>query len=196
MAETKLTRKEQAAETKKMLFSSALQLLREEGFDKITIRDIVRRAGVSIGTFYNYYTTKLDVYYETYIIADEYFDTIVKSELEQIPDTRKKLHRFFDYYARYNCEISDPALTRLLYNSDNKCFDRHSDIGMLPLLTSIIEEGLKDGTLTAVQSASEITRFLMISLRGLVYDWCTHDCSYDLRQAVADYSELLLKILL
>lgn len=194
MAETKLTRKEQAAETKKMLFSSALQLLREEGFDKITIRDIVRRAGVSIGTFYNYYTTKLDVYYETYIIADEYFDTIVKSELEQIPDTRKKLHCFFDYYARYNCEISDPALTRLLYNSDNKCFDRHSDIGMLPLLTSIIEEGLKNGTLTAVQSASEITRFLMISLRGLVYDWCTHDCLYDLRQAVADYSELLLKI--
>ena len=196
MAETKLTRKEQAAETKKMLFSSALQLLREEGFDKITIRDIVRRAGVSIGTFYNYYATKLDVYYETYIIADEYFDTIVKSELEQIPDTHQRLHCFFDYYARYNCEISDPALTRLLYNADNKCFDRHSDIGMIPLLTSIVEEGLKDGTLTATQSATEITRFLMISLRGLVYDWCTHDCSYDLRQAVADYSELLLKIFL
>ena len=196
MASTKLTRKEQAAETKNLLFQTALQLLEQVPFEQITIRDIVKQAGVSIGTFYNYYATKLDVYYETYLIADEFFENTVKKEVALISDTLGKLRCYFDNYSRYNCEISGPALTRLLYNVDNHQFDRQTHTGMLPLLTGIIKEGLENGTLHSDLSPEEITEFLMIALRGQVYHWCTHDCSYDLPNKIAAQSELLLKIFL
>lgn len=194
--EKKLTRKEQAAETKKLLFDTALQLLEEKEFDKITIRDIVTRANVSIGTFYNYYSTKLDVYYETYMIADEYFETTVKQELTKIKGIPERLLQFFDYYAGYSCEITDLALTRILYNSANKCFDRGSDVGMMPLLVSILEEGLQTGVLKSSKTAPELGQFLMISIRGQVYHWCTNDGNYDLRKAVAEHAQLLLQIFL
>ena len=194
MEENKLTRKEQAMETKKLLFDTALQLLEEKEFDKITIRDIVKRANVSIGTFYNYYSTKLDVYYETYIIADEFFETTVKQELTQIPDILDRLYAFFDYYAKYSCEITDLALTRILYNSANKCFDRHSDVGMMPLLVSILAEGLQAGILKSTKTAHELGQFLMISMRGQVYHWCTNDGSYDLRAAVSEHAHMLMQI--
>lgn len=196
MEETKLTRKEQAAETKQLLFHTALKLLDEKEFDKITIRDIVAAAGVSIGTFYNYYNTKLDVYYETYIIADEYFETVVKKDLAGRQEPVEKLLYFFDAYARYSSEVTSLKLTRILYNSANKCFDRSSDTGMFPLLASILEEGMGRGIFRTQKTAPELGQFLMISVRGQVYHWCTNDGSYNLRQAVEEHIRMLLPIIL
>ncbi len=193
MNDVKLTRKEQAEETKKLIFEKALELLAEKDFEKITVRDIVKKANVSVGTFYHYYSTKLDVYYETYIIADEYFETVVKSEINQLTGTREKLELFFDYYAKYNCEITNLSLTQILYNSANKCFDRNSDIGMIPILISILQEGLDIGVLKSDRSAKEIAQFLMISIRGQIYHWCTNDGNYDLKNAIAEHLNLLFK---
>lgn len=192
----KMTRREQAQETKKLLFNSAYQLLSEKEFDKITIRDIVKKANVSIGTFYNYYSTKLDVYYETYFFSDKFFEETVKPELAQMTDVREKILKFFEYYALYNSDLSDLSLTRVLYNSNNKCFDRHSDIGMIPILTSILEEGLETGILKSSKTAAQLSQFFMISVRGQVYHWCTNDGNYNLKEAVAEHTELLLKIFL
>lgn len=194
MKDVKLTRKEQAEETKKLIFNKALELLEEKDFEKITVRDIVKKANVSIGTFYHYYSTKLDVYYETYIIADEYFETVVKPNVHQLTSTKEKLELFFDYYARYNCEITDLSLTQILYNSANKCFDRNSNIGMLPILTSILQEGLDANIIKGDKSAKEIAQFLMISIRGQVYHWCTNDGNYDLREATKEHLHMLLQI--
>lgn len=194
MNDVKLTRKEQAEETKKLIFNKALELLEEKDFEKITVRDIVKKANVSIGTFYHYYSTKLDVYYETYIIADEYFETVVKPNINQLTNTREKLELFFDYYARYNSEITDLTLTQILYNSANKCFDRNSEIGMIPLLISILQEGLDANLIKSDKSAEEIAQFLMISIRGQVYHWCTNDGNYDLREATREHIHLLLQI--
>lgn len=69
----KLNRKDQAAQTRLLVFNTALKLLEHKDFEDIKIRDIVSEAGVSIGTFYNYFSTKLDVFYETYTLADDYF---------------------------------------------------------------------------------------------------------------------------
>lgn len=196
MKEIKLTRKEQAAETKKHLFHTALTLLGQKEFDKITIRDIVSAAGVSIGTFYNYYNTKLDVYYETYIIADEYFETVVRKELAAYSDPVEKLLHFFDAYAKYSSEITSLDLTRILYNSANKCFDRQSDTGMMSLLLSILDEGMRTGIFDRQNTAPQLGQFLMISIRGQVYHWCTNDGRYNLRDAVAGHVKMLLPVIL
>lgn len=192
----KLTRKEQAQETKQLLFDTALKLLQEKEFEKITIRDIVKEANVSIGTFYNYYATKLDVYYETYIIADEYFEHTVKPKLTKIDDITERLLTFFEHYAIYNCEITVLSLTKILYNSANKCFDRNSEVGIMPILVSILTEGLETGYLKSEMSAAELGQFLMISIRGQVYHWCTNDGNYDLKHALREHAKLLLQIFL
>lgn len=191
MVEEKLTRKEQAEKTREILFNAAMELLDNEPFEQITVREIVKRAGVSIGSFYNYYSSKLDVYYETYIFADEYFEDTVKPLLEHIDGPKAKLLKFFEYYAGYSSEITNLSLTRILYNADNKCFDRNRDFGMFPLLKSIVEEGQKDGSFRTDMTSEEISRFLMVSTRGVVYDWCTHDGAYNLKEAVKKHVVLL-----
>lgn len=191
--ERKITRRQQAEKTKRHIFNVALELLEDRAFDTIKIRDIVNAAGVSIGTFYNYYKSKLDVYYETYQLADEYFDEVVAKQLTP-GAADEKILCFFDHYARYSSELTGLSLTKILYNSNNKSFDRRSAVGMRPLLTEIIRQGVEKGELHSEETVEQMQQFFMIAVRGQVYHWCTHEGSYDLMDAVGRYVTKLLKI--
>ncbi len=190
MKAAKNTRKQQADATKHRIFNSALKLLGERDYDKITVRDIVDAAGVSIGSFYNYYSSKLDVYLETYPIADSYFETAVASDIKD-RSFEEKLHLFFRHYALYSCEITGLAMSKLLYFSDNSRFDRGDDAGMHRLLIDILQEGIDSGALITDSEARELSQFFLIAVRGLIYNWCTHDGSYDLVAAVENYVSAL-----
>ena len=179
----KKSRKDQAEETKLHIFNTALKLLDEMGFEKITIRDIVRTANVSIGTFYYYYASKLDVFYETYSLADQYFEDTVEPQLIQ-ETAAARLFCFFDHYARYCSELTSVTLTSILFNANNKCFDRNTSTGILRILPELISFGQNSGELRTDETPEEIARYFMISVRGLVYDWCTHDGGYALREAM------------
>lgn len=185
MGKQKLTRKEQAQETRLLVFHTALQLLEERPFEEITIRDIVSRAGVSIGTFYNYFESKLDVFYETYAIADEYFRNEVAPQLTQ-PCLYDRLLYFFDCYAAYSCETTGLKMTKVLYNSSNTRFLRTEDNGMLRVLLDVLKRGAEDGEIS-LQEVESTARHLFIAARGLVYDWCLHDGDYPLREEMAAY---------
>ena len=141
MENTKNKRQLQAEHTKRHIFRTALRLLDQQDFESITVRDIVREAGVSIGSFYNAYGSKLDVFYETYRVADEHFENNVRPKLTQ--DTvAEQILCFFYEYARYNSVETPISLTKILYNPNNPYFRRSSDRGMLPILTELAQLAL------------------------------------------------------
>ena len=190
-AENKSKRQLQAEQTKDNLFIAAVELLTEKDFDDITIRDIVARAQVSIGTFYNYYSTKIEVFYETYRIADLYFTETVAPLLSQ-GTVLERIMAFFDYYAHYSSDLTDMRMTKLLYNPDNTFFSRDPHQGMVGVLIGILQQGLEEGALAGGESADEIAEYLMIAIRGLVYNWCTCNGSYDLAAATQKFVHRLL----
>lgn len=44
------------------ILTAARECFRENGYDNTTIRDIVRRTGLAAGTFYNYFSSKQDIF--------------------------------------------------------------------------------------------------------------------------------------
>lgn len=165
----KTARQIQAEQTKLQIFEAAMRLLEVQDFETITVRDIVQEAHVSVGSFYNAYPSKLDVFYETYQVADNYFEQRVRPQLTE-EDAVERIRHFFREYAVYNSDISLFALTKVLYNSDNACFHRENGSGMVQLLTECIQYGLDRGELASGHTAEEIENFLMVCIRGLVYD--------------------------
>lgn len=192
LAKKQTNRQLRSEHTKLNLFNTAVGLLAEKPFEQITIRDIVARAGVSIGTFYNYYNTKMDVFYQAYQVADRYFADTVAPQLNTGTATERIL-LFFDYYARYSSEISGLKLTRLLYSVDNPHFMRNSPNGMIDTLMSVLEYGLSTNELVSQgDTVREMADYFMISIRGVVYHWCTANGSYDLNSMVAHFTKRLL----
>lgn len=192
MSKPKTSRQLQAEQTKDKLFHAAEALLKEQDFDKLTIRDITARAEVSVGTFYHYYATKLDVFYETYRLADEYFAEVVAPQLTA-PSAKENILRFFDHYSFYNDEKTDRKLIYLLFNPANTYFNRESEEGMGSALQAVIAKGLASGEIVSDDSAASIARYFMVCARGLVYNWCTRDYSYDLQSEMRWFISRLLK---
>jgi AcrR family transcriptional regulator len=81
----KLTHRQlQAIETRNRLFVAAHELLKKKDYDSITIKEIVKRVGTSIGSFYLYFKSKLDEYYQTYEKpTNRYFDEFVAKSLDE-----------------------------------------------------------------------------------------------------------------
>lgn len=191
--ENKTKRQLQAEQTKLKLFNAAVELLAQRDFESITIRDIVERADVSIGTFYNYYSTKLEVFYETYQVADHYFNQVVEPQLAQPTCAERVLH-FFQHYAHYSGDLTDRKMTRLLYSPDNPWFNRPQENSLVAVLARVLQGGLDSGELDGRgDSAQEIANWLMICVRGLTYNWCTTGFAYDLAQATDGFVRRLLR---
>lgn len=64
MAETKTSRQVQAEQTRARVLEAGVSLIEERGYDEVAISDIIKAAGVSIGTFYHYFASKDELYYD------------------------------------------------------------------------------------------------------------------------------------
>lgn len=192
MEEVKKNKRQlQAESTKRQIFEAALRLLEQKDFETITVRDIVRQADVSIGSFYHSYASKLDVFYETYQVADEYFDTEVRRKLTQ-PTARERIGCFFEEYAAYNCNKTSFPLLKVLYNPNNAYFHRARDYGMQPMLIELVQQALDSGEFRTDLGAAQIAEYLMVCSRGVVYDWCLAAGEYSLTDRLREYVQMLL----
>lgn len=174
----KTSRAKQAEITKNKIYNCGVKLMRKHGFDNITVEQISKQAGVSVGTYYYYFESKFDLFSEIYKRADDYFLKEVAGNLKA-EDPKGKIVEFFDRYAEYN--YSDGIdMIKKLYTSDNKMFITKGR-AMQSILQSIIEEGQLNGEITKSESSEDITRMLFIVARGVVYEWCLNDGGIDLK---------------
>ena len=51
-------RRLQAHETEQAILRAAMELSREQTFDKVSVRDICQKAGITTGAFYHHFSSK------------------------------------------------------------------------------------------------------------------------------------------
>lgn len=185
------SRKLQALETKTRIYQTALSLMEKKNYQSITIEEISKSAGVSVGAFYHYFKSKNDIFFEIYQEADRYFEEYVAMELKAAPG-QPRILEYFAHYAEY-CQRVGLDTVKSLYNPDNKLFIRY-DRFMLQLLKQVVNEAQTEQLLTVDLSAQQITEYLLIAARGVVCDWCLHDGLYDLSDMMQQYITRLLPI--
>jgi AcrR family transcriptional regulator len=185
------TRRElQADSTKKRIYEIAFGLMDERGFNDATIIEICEKAGVSIGTFYNYFSSKEEIFFDIYKKADEYFRGNVARSLERSnAGAIGKIILFFRHYAKYN-QKQGFLRTNQLYDTKNKLFIVKGRY-MQELLRTIVDSGLAIGEIKSEMDPDEITDFLFIACRGIVYDWCVNEAAYDLEACMGEYMKRL-----
>ena len=189
---TKMTkRQKQAILTKNKIFDVTISLISERGYENINIEDICKTAEVSVGTFYNYYNSKNEVFYEIYSRADHYFEETVKGRLKK-GSTPEGIIEYFHYYALY-CAKTGVKIMTLMMNANNANFIKE-DRYMQVLLTDILEKGLQEGTLKSNKTAADLCNYYFMIARGILFDWCLHDGAYDLckkmEECITTYTSL------
>jgi AcrR family transcriptional regulator len=185
-------RQEQALETKNRIYNAAIGLMDRKGFENITIADISKEAGVSVGAFYHYFNSKDDILAEIFQRADEYFSTEVVSGLKR-KSAPEQIVEYFDHYARFNV-ASGVELTQQLFNPKIKFFIQEGR-PMLTLLQDLVSMGQEKGEIRADASAEETVRLLFVMARGVVFEWSLYDGGYDLEATMHEYIGRLVSTL-
>ena len=187
--QTVTSRKEQAEETRNRIYTSAIELMEENGFGNFTIEDISKKAGVSVGAFYHYFDSKNDILAEIFYRADEYFSNQVVNSLCK-PSIPEQIVEYFDYYAKFNV-ASGVETTKQLFNPKIKFF---IDEGrpMLEILEDLIRKGQERKEISEDTDAKDIVSYLIVMARGIVFEWSLYDGNYDLEAKMHRYMEKLV----
>lgn len=134
---------------------SVKDLILEKGIKKLTITEIVKKAGISRGSIYDYFETKEDIIFE--IVITELLD-FQKSLLEKSIDfqsSREKAFALFDFVLSDEKRISQERevykeyLTVSLTSRNDKMvkFNQEGTNLLRKILISIMEEGINKGEL-------------------------------------------------
>lgn len=162
----------------------------KKGFNKITIEDISKKAGVSVGTFYHYFKSKDDILYEVYQRADNYFKDIMKEiKSDSAPE---QIVEYFRYYAKYS-EQSSLGFTTHLYSIENKFFLKKGRL-MQAILEDIIKQGQEKNEITKERTPEEIVDLFFLIARGVIFDWGLKDGKYKLEDKMAELFELQVEL--
>lgn len=185
------SRKKQALETKNKIYQASIKLIEQKGYNDMKIDDICKIAGVSVGSFYNYFKSKIDILVEIFDRADNYFENIVEKNLSG-KNSEENIIIFFEYYAKYNL-FTGLDTVKQLYNPNNTLFITKGRY-MQELLIKTIQNGQEKNEILINKTAEEITEYLFVAARGIIYDWCIHDGSYDLIDFTKNYFKNLIEI--
>ena len=117
------------------------------GYDNSTIRDIVRRTGLAAGTFYNYFSSKQDIF--AALLTD--FLSGLNHNLTECRKSANSAEDFiyFAYLSLFRATASDPLVYELAHRNDRAIRELFgSDILGLALLSleddvrNAVERGL------------------------------------------------------
>lgn len=173
----------QAQKTKKKIFLSASKLIDKYGYNQVTIADISKKAGVSVGAFYHYYDSKTDIIVEFFKQIDVYYEDVVEKQMTGDPDA--DIETFFYHYAKYHVDQGLEHTSMIIriqspFFLDNKRY--------LPQkLVSIIDQAKKTGRASEQFSSELLVNYFMTVARGLLFDWVLTQGEYDLPERMTEY---------
>ena len=176
------------------IIETAIRLMADTPFDALSVSDIYRAAGISIGSFYHYFSKKSDLLVGLLTLVDDALREEVFPLLDR-EDERENLLLLARGFASY-IQGNDLERSRLIAAIEP--FDTALDGRPRPLWTKLMElfgRGQEKGQITASLPPEELTRLYLIALRGVSVDWTRHNGGYDLLQTTDVLLGLFLQAL-
>ncbi len=107
------------------IFKSAMRLFVEKGFEKTTIRDIAREAGINSSSIYYYFKDKEAVLYEILIdIMDESLEKLREIEKSEM-SLKDKIHAIIKLHTKIYG--TDPVRMELIVHNQKSISPEHWD---------------------------------------------------------------------
>jgi AcrR family transcriptional regulator len=161
-------RERKKADLKRRIADTALALMRERGFERTTIDEIVKRVDVSQPTFYKYYPSKEAILREHGMTT---FGALIQDQLARSGSVAERMRRFLQGVARQMSADRDLWYAIAISNAYNPIRDPElltSAEAATRVVEAAIEQGRKQGEFTSAYTA----RRLASLLEGIVFRVC------------------------
>ncbi len=178
----KLNNRQQNAVNKKWHISeTAMALFKERGYTNVKVKEICKAAGISLGTFYHYFSSKDSIIDETYQIIDErLFECLDEREFTT------PLEKILGILEQSACIMEEELGYVLMVGSYYQIISSKPDYSyshkrkLYITLVQTIEEGIEFGCFKSNIDAEEIAEACLRIGRGDIIDWCLKGGTYKL----------------
>lgn len=187
-------RKEQAQRTESAILSTALALMREDGFEAVTVRDICKKAGITTGAFYHHFRSKEELFDKGFKPLDRYIAQALENQ--QSEDPAQRLEIVLRNYARFMEECGELAARyyqRRLANPDMVSLDATRNI--LRVMIDCFKQAKEQGVMVLRDDAEWTANFCYRHFRGVVIDWLLCKRTYSLLNKMMDEFALFERML-
>lgn len=174
------------------LLEAAIPLISQRPFEEISVAEICRALGISVGSFYHYFKKKDDLLVGLLWIIDEDLAEntfpLLKRENE-IENLKLFAHGWAVHVESHGIERS-----RLIssINPDSAELSE-KDRPAIRMLRALIAAGQSRGQITADFDADTLTGLFLTTLRGITLDWSRRAGSYALTERMDRDIGILLR---
>lgn len=192
--------KMRAIETKNKIYQCADQLFKEYGFDNVSVDSIVEKAGISKGSFYVHFNSKdalivalikeyvsnLDLDYRAFVETfpdNTSASVILLSLIEKISYIITVNIGYIYMKNIYRIQIDKTIPTDTIWSENRDIYKT---------FCNLIDEGIRQGEFCSDFSVTTVAVHLVMSIRGLCYEWCIRYPDFDLKEQMLAHFKLLL----
>jgi len=196
----KPTRKEMAALTREKILESAYTLYQEQNPDDINIEMITQKAGIAKGSFYVHFKSKnaliSEMSRQRVLQVDLEYETFF-NEIPSGTSSHDSLLLLVNKIMDVLTETLGYERLRIMYMT---LLDKNEDINavvslsrkLYGLLFKLISTGIESNEFRSDLSADMVARQLLISLRGLTYQWCVLYPDFNIYKNTEEHIKLML----
>jgi AcrR family transcriptional regulator len=165
----------------------------EEGLKNVTIKDICEKAGISIGSFYHYFSSKDSIVQEMYQLMDEYFllnkDNICShfSACDDIIDFVTHFGLYVEQWGYYaNLLVIRTSVEEAAKGSSNQ------QRRIYNVLKDIIDTGIEDKFFKISIDDDDLASTIFVIIRGYLLEWTKQGADYPVKDNMVRQVKYLL----
>jgi TetR/AcrR family fatty acid metabolism transcriptional regulator len=186
MANGSSKRKRQSEKTKQLIYEHATNLFREKGYYNVSIQEIVKKAGVSVGAFYHHFNSKEEI---VLCWADELdqqysdFYKKIKNNSKHVDALDKiKAMIFFSLKIYSSLGREFTAISYFYMMREPKACSRMLDPerSFFKIINNLIEKAKLEGSISQDIDNMKLGCDIVKIIRGAILDWCINGGNQDI----------------
>jgi len=161
----------QALETYKKVTDMAMKLVKEHGYDRVTISQICDACGVAKGTFYSYFTSKKDILIKlTSRFNNELSQLFIYDEnLNAVTLYQNAVTSYLNYVSKDGHEFTKSYVKAMI---DEELAAENVSIELQQkFIDKVVCKGLRDGDFQLNMSCDDFFALFGATLMGVLTQW-------------------------
>lgn len=168
-------REEANPDMRQSFINAAIEILKTEGAEQVTVRNVCEKAGASVGTYYHYFRNKDDLL-SVFVKESAYGGLELETPFSDLPGRMLELWlNLSDLYQSLGVEF-----TRSYYNCDNPAISayrmaeggRFQEDSLLERSRQELEQARAEGFLVSEANPFIVAADLCDIVKGCIFEWC------------------------
>jgi len=174
-------------ESKQRILIAALNLIKERGYDAVTLKDICNAANISKPTFYYYFKSKEDLLLQFYSIPEDNVINNITSilmEEKSIEQFWRLIEPLVDFIVESGTEITKHMLYALT-NEHIRPFDiSESQQDKMDIGVKILERAQLSGEIRNSSDPMLLFKISHAQFVGIISIWCAENGEFDFKNEI------------